>query len=66
VRNTGANFVLLRVGDQADVIHQELVEKYILVKNLNRLPLLNGHFRVTISTRNENEMFLQALREVLP
>ncbi len=66
VRNTGANFVLLRVGDQADVIHQELVEKNILVKNLNRLPLLNGHFRVSISTRNENEMFLQALREVLP
>ena len=64
---TEANFILLRMNAlSADAVHARLIEKGILVKNLSAAhPLLKNCLRVTVGTANENEMFLQSLREIL-
>jgi len=63
---SGANFVLFRPRrcDGADV-WQELVERSVLIRNCASWPRLEGCLRVTIGTRDEDDRFLAALREVL-
>lgn len=60
-----ANFILFRVAD-ADRVFQGLKARGILIKNLNSShPMLSGCLRVTVGTPEENEKFVQALRDVL-
>ncbi len=66
VRDGAANFVLLQVGNNAPAIHQQLIERNILVKNLHSIPLLRGWFRVAVGTRPELDTLLHALCELLP
>ncbi|RMI01660.1 MAG: histidinol-phosphate aminotransferase family protein [Calditrichaeota bacterium] len=64
-RGSGANFVLMQVGEAAPAIHARLVQQNILVKNLHGIPLLRGYFRVAVGRREENLAFLRALGELL-
>lgn len=60
-----ANFILFRVAD-ADRVFQGLKARGILIKNLNRShPMLAGCLRVTVGAAEENEKFMQALRDDL-
>lgn len=63
---SGANFVLFRprTKDGADV-WQALVDRSVLVRNCASWPRLEGCLRVTIGTRDEDDRFLGALKEVL-
>jgi histidinol-phosphate aminotransferase len=61
---SGANLVLVRVGD-AGRVWQGLLERSVLVRNLDRPGALAGCLRVTVGRPEENERFLAALREVL-
>lgn len=63
---SGANFVLFRprTADGADV-WQQLVDRSVLVRNCSSWPRLGGCLRVTIGTTDEDDRFLDALREIL-
>jgi histidinol-phosphate aminotransferase len=63
---SAANFILFRPTDaDADTVWQGLVERSVLVRNCSGWPGLFGCLRVTIGTRDEDDRFLTALREVL-
>ncbi len=59
-----ANFLLFRVAD-ARACWTRLVERGVLVRNLDRPGALAGCLRVTVGTREENELFLSAQREAM-
>jgi len=64
-RGAAANFHLLQIGDESDRVHKALIDRGILVKNLNKLPNLGGCFRVAIGKREQNDALLNALAKVL-
>jgi histidinol-phosphate aminotransferase len=63
---SAANFILFRpTSAVADEVWQALVDRSVLVRNCSGWPGLHGCLRVTIGTRDEDDRFLTALREVL-
>jgi histidinol-phosphate aminotransferase len=61
-----ANFILFRPTDrEGDEVWQALVDRSVLVRNCSSWPRLGGCLRVTVGTKDENDRFLDALREVL-
>jgi histidinol-phosphate aminotransferase len=62
---SAANFLLLRVTD-ADGVNARLLQKKVLVKNVGKMhALLENCLRVTVSTPEENRLFLEALKASL-
>ncbi|MDR2492996.1 MAG: histidinol-phosphate transaminase [Coriobacteriales bacterium] len=60
-----ANYLLMRVPD-APALWQALHVRYgILVRDVSALPALAGCLRVTVGTRQENDLFLAALAALL-
>ena len=59
-----ANFVLVRVSD-AHRVWERLYDRGVLVRDFSGHPLLPGCLRVSIGTRRENDMFLEALAQTL-
>jgi histidinol-phosphate aminotransferase len=61
---SAANFLLVRVqnvGKNATEVFDGLVERKILIKNVGKMhPLLDNCLRVTVSTPEENRLFLDA------
>jgi len=66
VNMTDTNFLLVDLGIWGDKVHERLMDRGILVKNLSDLPLLKGFLRITVGTRKENLLLLEALRETIP
>jgi histidinol-phosphate aminotransferase len=63
---SGANFILFRpTGTDGARVWQELVERSVLVRNCASWPRLDGCLRVTLGTTDEDDRFLDALREIL-
>lgn len=61
-----ANYILFRTEKKpASVVHRELKERGILIRNLHGAPGLDNCLRVTVGQREEREKFLLALQEVL-
>jgi histidinol-phosphate aminotransferase len=58
-----ANFLLVKVPD-ANVLYNQLVERGIVVRNRNNISLCLGCLRITVGTKAENEVLLNALREI--
>ncbi len=63
---SGANFVLLQVNGDGHALWEALLERGVLVRDFSRWPRLADCLRVTIGTREEDDLFLAALREALP
>lgn len=61
---SAANLLLVRVAD-APGVWPRLVERGVLVRNLDRPGALAGCLRVTVGTPEENARFLAALAEAL-
>ena len=61
VHNTDTNFLLINLGKWCDRNYERLKQKGVLVRNLNKHPLLNGYLRVTIGKRQDNLKFLNSL-----
>lgn len=59
-----ANFILFKVPDKADEIHQQLLEAGVLIRGKMGNGLKDC-LRVTIGTRQENEIFLEKLKHIL-
>lgn len=61
-----ASFFLFRPNDHdGDELWQELVDRSILVRNCASWPGLEGCLRVTIGSPEENDLLLDALRDIL-
>jgi histidinol-phosphate aminotransferase len=62
---SAANFLLVRVPD-ADTVCTKLLAEKVLIKNLSKMhELLANCIRVTVSTPEENSVFLNALKASL-
>jgi len=61
---SAANFLMVRVPD-ADRVCANMLSKNVLVKNLSKMPVLANCIRVTVSTPEENSLFLNALKASL-
>ena len=63
---SGANFVLFRPTTMSGTdLWRALVDRSILVRDCSSWPRLEGCLRVTVGTREEDDRFLEALREIL-
>jgi histidinol-phosphate aminotransferase len=63
---SGANFVLMRVGDHdARDVWQRLVDAGVLIRDCSGWSLLDGCLRVTIGLPTENARFLAAMESAL-
>jgi len=60
---TESNFMLVEVGD-AEEITRKLARLNVYVRNADRTWKVNNHVRVSIGTREENQSFITALRQV--
>jgi len=59
------NFLLIKVGGRADGIYQALQQQDVLVRNLNKYPLLQGYLRISIGRREDNQNFLDTFKLIL-
>jgi len=59
-----ANFVLIKIGPDAEALTHRLFEKKILVRWLGGYEL-GEYIRVTVGTMDENRMFIEALTRLL-
>ena len=59
-----ANFILIKTPN-GDLVHQKLIEKGVLVRNMSHIPKMENSLRVSVGKPEENEIFLQSLKEVL-
>jgi len=57
-----ANFILFKIAN-SDKIYSKLLKKGVLVRNMRGV--VNGCLRVTIGTKQENNIFIKALKEVM-
>ena len=63
---SGANFVLFRpTATEGSDVWEQLTERSVLVRDCSAWPRLAGCLRVTIGTPDEDDRFLDALREIL-
>lgn len=62
---SACNFILFRSDQDADRIHQNLLDRNILIKNLSHAhPTLRNCLRVTIGSAEENDAFLNAMTQI--
>jgi histidinol-phosphate aminotransferase len=59
-----ANFISVEVGENSAAVFQALLEEGVIVRPLQPYKLPN-HLRVSVGTREQNEVFLKALEKVL-
>jgi histidinol-phosphate aminotransferase len=64
-RLTKTNFILVNFGKLAEKVYQKLLEQNILVKNISKLPLMNGYLRITVGMRRESQLLLEALKNMI-
>lgn len=62
VRDSAANFILVNFGESSKAVVDALIERDILIKSLDKIPLLRGWVRIAVGTREEHRAVLQALR----
>ncbi|MDR3704934.1 MAG: histidinol-phosphate transaminase [Paludibacteraceae bacterium] len=60
---TDANFLLVNVPD-ANAVYQYLVNKGIIVRNRNTVSLCLGCLRITVGTKEENEVLIGELKRM--
>ena len=60
-----ANFVLFEAERPVSEIFHGLIDRGVLIRDVSRYPMLEHGMRVTIGLPEENDAFLDALREML-
>lgn len=64
-RPTDANFIFFDCDFDSDRVYAGLMERGILIKNFNAPGMMRNFMRVTVGTREENAMFLEALQDTI-
>ena len=62
---SGANFVLINIGEKSDYFCKELKENKILARNRSSDPLLEGCVRITIGTKRQTRELISCLRKTI-
>ncbi len=60
------NFLLMKIGDRADKVYQQLQSRGVLLRNLSKYPMLQGYLRISIGKREDNLKLLESLHLLLP
>ena len=61
-----ANFILFRpLTKSGHDVWKELVDRSVLVRDCSSWPRLENCLRVTVGTREQDDLFLEALKEIL-
>ncbi len=60
-----ANFMVVRSSMEPKRVFTELLQRDILIRDVSGYPMLNDYFRVSVGTPAENDLLLEALREIL-
>lgn len=60
-----ANFLLVKIGEEAREIYQKLKEKNIYIRDRSSKKYLEGCARITIRSKKENDILLKALQEII-
>jgi len=60
-----SNFILFRVDGNSGEVFNRLVEKGILIRDLNSHPRLKNCLRVTVGTHEENVEFITQIKSIL-
>ena len=60
-----ANFILIKIMDNAIATHDQLYERGILVKHFPDDPVLRQYLRITVGSPEENDMLVSALAAVM-
>lgn len=58
-----ANFILIRTTNAND-IYNELIRKQIVIRNRTNEPLCENCLRITVGTPKENQLLINALKEI--
>jgi histidinol-phosphate aminotransferase len=64
-RPTDANFIYFDCDFDSDRVYSGLMARGVLIKNFKAPGTKANFMRVTVGTRQENEMFLEGLRDIL-
>ena len=64
-RPTDANFIYFDCDFDSDRVYSALMARGVLVKNFNAPGTMKNFMRVTVGTREENDLFLEVLRDTL-
>jgi histidinol-phosphate aminotransferase len=61
------NFILFKTeGIKVEKVEEELLKKYgVMVRNMSTMPLLDGCLRVTVTTEENNQKFLDAITQII-
>ncbi len=65
VFSSDANFILFRTTHNSTELFNQLAERGILIRDLSSHPRLKNCLRVTIGTPEENDAFLEKLKEII-
>jgi len=60
-----ANFMVVRSSVEPRRVFEQLLQRGILIRDVTAYPMLQNYFRVSVGTPKENDLLLQALREIL-
>ncbi len=63
VYKTHTNFLLFTAGDKSDALFDYFMDKEIAIRNVSSGKILSAHLRVTVGSPEDNELFIQTLRE---
>jgi len=58
-----ANFLLVKVRD-ANIVYNQLADEGVVVRNRNKISLCENCLRVTVGTKDENQMLIKTLKEL--
>lgn len=61
VYHSDTNFILFKVDD-ANAVYKYLLANQVIIRNRNSAPLLKGCLRVSVGTQQENEKFIEVLK----
>jgi histidinol-phosphate aminotransferase len=59
------NFMVVRSNKEPKGVFDELLKRDILIRDVSGYPMLKNYFRVSVGTPAENDLLLDALREIL-
>lgn len=59
-----ANFMVVRSTINPNQVFSELLHKDILIRDVSSYPMLSDYFRLSVGTPQENDLLLEALREI--
>lgn len=61
-----ANFIFFSCAFDANRIYKDLISQGVIVKMLNLAPRMPDGIRVTVGSKKENQVFLNALKNITP